>query len=127
MIIEKMVLEGMAWIAVGLIGGIILSAALVAFWDGIKHWLDTVAADWVEQQLGYNARYRMQKAVTLIDRVIQKVRNRAVIYTKKYNNDLYFDKTTIISETGIENIEEDVRKEIAKQGTMVQEFEYRKV
>ena len=118
-----MLLTTCAWILLGIVVG----AALVAFWDDIKHWLDTVAADWVEQQFGYNARYRMHKAVAMVDRVMQEVRNRAVIYTKRYASDLYFDKTTITCETGIENIEEDVRKEIAKQGMLVQEFEYRQV
>lgn len=111
----------LTWILIGLV----LGAALVAFWDSIKNWLDTVAADWVERELGYGARNRMHKAVAMVDRVMQKVRNRAVIYTKRYANDLYFDKTTITCETGIENIEEDVLQEIAKQGTLVQQFEYR--
>ncbi len=107
--------------------GLLLGAALVAFWNSIKNWLNTVAADWVEKKLGYGARNRMHKAVAMVDRVMQKVRNRAVIYTKRYDNDLYFDKTTIVCETGIENVEEDVRKEIAKQGTLIQEFEYQQV
>lgn len=116
-----MILTTLGWILLGAVVG----AALIAFWDSIKHWLDTVAADWVERKLGYGARNRMQKAVAMVNRVMQKVRNRAIIYTKRYANDLYFDKTTIVCETGIENIEEDVRQELAKQGTLVQEFEYR--
>ncbi len=118
-----MILTTLGWILLGVVVG----AALVTFWDDIKHWLDTVAADWVEKQFGYGARNRMHKAVAMVDRVMQKIRNRAIIYTKRYANDLYFDKTTITCETGIENIEEDVRREIAKQGMLVQEFEYRKV
>lgn len=114
----------LSWVAIGLIG-LLVGAALVAFWDDIKHWLDTVAADWVERQFGYGARNRMHKAVAMVNRVMQKIRNRAVIYTKRYANDLYFDKTTIVCETGIENVEEDVLQEIAKQGTLIQQFEYR--
>ena len=118
-----MILTTLGWILVGIVVG----AALVAFWDDIRHWLDTVAADWVERQFGYEARNHMHKAVAMVDRVMQTVRNRAVIYTKRYASDLYFDKTTITCETGIENIEEDVRKEIAKQGMLVQQFEYKQV
>lgn len=112
------------WIIAAAIGAL-LTGCLIAFWDSIKEWLNTVAADAVERVLGYGARYRMQKAVAFVDRVVQRIRNRAVIYTKKYNNSLYFDKTTVIAECSVKDIEQDVLDEINKNGQLIQEFDYR--
>ena len=112
------------WVIAAAVGAV-LATCLIAFWDTIKELLNTVAADAVERALGYGARHRMHKAVAFVDRVVQRIRNQAVIYTKKYNNSLYFDKTTVVAECSVMDIEEDVLKEINKRGKLVQEFNYK--
>lgn len=112
------------WVIAAAVGAV-LATCLIAFWDTIKEWLNTVAADAVERALGYGARERMHKAIAFVDRIVNNIRNQAVIYTKKFENDLYFDKTTIIAECSIRDIEKDVLSEINKKGRLVQEFEYK--
>ena len=108
-----------------ILGAIIGCAALTYFWNDIRNWLNSVAADVVERHLGYSARERMQKAVAFVDKYISKVRNKAIIYTRKPNS-VMFDKTTIISEASVYDIEQDVLDEIERKGTLVQEFSYGK-
>ena len=112
------------WIIIGAIA-LFAGKCLVTFWEDIRQWLNTVAADAVERAFGYQARQRMHRAVAFIDKVMSKVRNTSIVYTKKSYSDLYFDKTTIICETGISDIDQDVVREIEKQGQIVQQFEYR--
>lgn len=108
------------------VAGAVAVSCLVAFWDGIKNWLDNVAADWVERHLGYNARTHMQKAVSIVNRIVNKIRNKTVVYSKRNSTDLYFDKTTIVAEAPVSSIDEDVLEEIRKnQNQIVQEFVYR--
>jgi|LSQX01.1.fsa_nt_gb hypothetical protein len=112
-----------------IIGWIMLGAAvtacLVTFWDEIRIWLNNTAADAVEKVLGYGARERMHRAIAKIDKVINKLKNKTVIYTKKTELEAYYDKTTIVSEAPLYEINSEVIEEINKQGTLVQEFEYR--
>lgn len=64
------------------IAGAVIVGALARFWDDIKNWLNTVAADAVEAHLGYSARNNMQKAVAIVDRILNVVKNKSIIYTK---------------------------------------------
>lgn len=108
------------------VAGTVTVACLVAFWDEIKQWLDNVAADWVERHLGYNARTHMQKAVAMINRVMSKIKNKTIVYSKRNSTDLYFDKTTIIAEAPVSSIDDDVLEEIRKnKNQLVQEFIYK--
>ena len=109
-----------------MIGALILGgAALVHFWDDIKNWLNTVAADAVERNFGYAARQNIQKAVAVVDLFISKIRNKSVVYSKPTPTATYFDKTTIIAETGIENVEADVLKELRRNDHRLEQvFEY---
>ena len=66
-------------VATAVIGG----ALLITFWNNIKNWLNNTAANAVERVLGYGARERMHRAVATIDKAMNKIRNRTVIYTKK--------------------------------------------
>jgi hypothetical protein len=91
----------------------------------VKDWLNNVAADAVERVFGYGARNFMHRAIAKIDRVIDKVRNRSTIYTKKNNLDTHFLKTEIISEAPVYEIDREVLDEIKKQGELVQEFGYK--
>lgn len=109
-----------AWIVVG----IITAAVLVAFWDSIKQWLDNTAADAVEKALGYEARNRMQKAVTHIDRFMNVIRNRTVIFSKRSLTDNMFDKISISAEANPYEIDKKVLDKIDKEGSILQKFEY---
>ena len=110
-----------------ILGAVLGGAALVHFWEDIKNWLNTVAADAVEKMFGYNARQNMHKAVAIVDRVMNKIKNTSVVYSKKSPTSTYFDKTTIKAETGIENVEEDVLRELQKNGNRItQTFEYQR-
>ena len=110
------------------IGALFLgSAALVRFWDDIKNWLNNVAADAVERNFGYSARQNIQKAVAVVDLLVSKIRNKSIVYSKKSPTDTYFDKTTITAETGIQNVEEDVKRELINNGNrLTQTYEYKR-
>ena len=110
-----------AWI----LGGIIAAGALVTFWDNIANWLNQVAADVVEEKFGYSAREKMQKAITKIDRFMDKVRNRSTIFLKEDPLDTYYLRTEIEAEADVYEIDHKVIEEIKKKKELVQEFEYK--
>ena len=96
------------------------------FWDDIRDWLNTVAADAVERMFGYSARDKMHKAVVFVDKVINKIKNKSIVYSKRNASDLYFDKTTITAEMSTSSLEEDVLEEFRRHNnSLVQEFNYR--
>lgn len=108
-----------------LIGAAIAGAALIAFWDDIKNWLNTVAADAIERALGYSARNRIQKAVAVVDKVVSKVKSTSTIYTKKTATATYFDKTTVTASCEASELDEAVIEELRKHNNkLVQEFGY---
>lgn len=115
--------------AAGIIGwallGSVTTAVLVTFWDQIRNWLNNVAANMVEKVFGYNARNNMQKAVAKVDRVMDTIRNRATVYTKKDPLDKYFVKTDIVAKAPVSKIDSGVLEEIKKQSVLVQEFGYK--
>ena len=112
-------------LAAGIIAGALLTAAVVKFWDSIRGWLDNVAADFVEKHLGYNARQKMHKAVSVVGKVMDKVRNTSTIYSKKNRLDTYYDKTTIVAEQPVYKVDSDVLKAIEEnKGKLTQEFTY---
>ena len=112
------------WVIAGLVGAV-LTSAIIKYWDEIKDWLNNVAADFVEQHLGYNARQKMLKAIVKADRVANKIRNTSVIYTRRSRLDNYLDKTTIIAEQDVYEVNQEVLDEIAQKGELIQEYEYR--
>lgn len=107
------------------IAGGLLTGAIAIFWDQIKDWLNNVAADFVEKHLGYNARQKMQKAVSTVNRVMNKIRNTSIVYSKRNRTDNYFDKTTIVGEEEVYEVDQKVLDDIKQKGSIVQEFEYR--
>lgn len=108
------------------IAGAVIVGALARFWDDIKNWLNTVAADAVEAHLGYSARNNMQKAVAIVDRILNVVKNKSIIYTKNNPSDTYLDKTTITCEAKVSDIDDDIIQEIQKNGNHVtQKFDYK--
>lgn len=115
-----MLLAALGWM---LLGGAVVGV-LVKYWDEIKDWLNNVAADFVEKHLGYNARQRMQRATSKVDRIMSKIRNTSVVYTKRDRLDNYMDKTTIIGEEDVYEVNQEVLDEIKQKGSIVQEFKY---
>ncbi len=98
---------------------------MMKFWDGIKNWLNNVAADAVEHAFGYSARNKLQKAVSIVDKVDNKLKNTSVIYAKQSPTDTYFDKVTVTCEADVADIDNDIIKEIEKHNNrMSQTFEY---
>lgn len=115
-----MLLAAIGWM---LLGGAVVGA-IATYWDGIKDWLNNVAADFVEKHLGYNARQRMQRATSKADRIMSKIRNTSIVYTKKNRLDNYMDKTTIIGEEEVYEVNQEVLDGIKQKGSIVQEFKY---
>lgn len=105
--------------------GAVVATCLVTFWDEIRKWLNNTAANVVEKVLGYGARERMHRATTRIDRVMDKIKNRTVVYTKRSELDSFYDKTTLVSEASIYEISDEIINEISYKGELVQDFEYR--
>lgn len=116
-----MLLAALGWV---IVGGLLVGA-IAKFWDEIRDWLNNVAADFVEKHLGYNARQKMLKATSKVDRIVNKIRNTSVVYTRKNRLDNYLDKTTIIGEEDVYEVDQEVLNKIKQDGGMVQEFEYR--
>lgn len=115
-------LAALGWV----IFGAVVVSCLVAFWDDIKDWLNYTAADFVERHLGYNARVRMQKAVSRVTRIGDKLFNRTIVYTRKSAYDDYYDKTTMEADDHISNIDQDVLEELRKANNeLLQQFEYK--
>ncbi|WP_343346245.1 hypothetical protein [Terrisporobacter petrolearius] len=113
------------WVALGAAAVTVGAFALVKFWDQIRMWLNNTAANAVERLLGYGARTRMHRAVATVDRVIDKIRNRVVVYTKKDELDTHYHKTTLEAEASVYSIDEGVLKNIENQGRIIQEFSYK--
>ena len=104
--------------------GALVATFLVKFWDDVKNWLNVTAANAVGKALGYNAREKMHKAVVRVDRVMDKLRNRSEIYTKRNTFDAYYDKTTMVAEVDSYEIDSDVLNEVNKQKEIVESFGY---
>lgn len=105
--------------------GAVVVGAITIFWDEIKNWLNNTAADAVEKVLGYTARQRMYRAVARIDKYMNVIRNRTIVYTKKHELDNIFDKVTLSADASPYEIDSEVLNEIRNKGELVQEFGYR--
>ena len=105
--------------------GSLLTGALLAFWDDIKEWLNNTAADVVQQYIGYDAKKAMQRAVCKAERIVDKIRNRSVVYYKKNKMDKYYDKVTLEMEAPVYEFDQEVLDEIKKNNYIVQEMEYK--
>lgn len=111
------------WVILAIATTVLVTAALVTFWDEIKEWLNNNAADAVERMLGYEARQRMYRAIARIDKVMGTIKNRTVVYTKKDKLDAQFLKTTM--ETDIYEIDRKVLEAIDRENGLEQSFEYK--
>lgn len=114
-------------ILTSLLFGAVLAAGVIAYWDKIKKWLNSVFVDAIERSLGYSARNAAQRAIAVVDRLMDKVRNTSVVYSKKSPSDTYFDKTTLVCEANVLDVEDDMIKELRKNNNhMSKEFIYDK-
>lgn len=108
------------WILVGAV----LTGALLYFWNDIRDWLNNTAADVVQQYIGYNARKAMQRAVCVVDRVVNNLRTRAAVYYKKDRLDTYFDKVTLEAAAPVYEFDEEVLDKIRENGKLEQELKF---
>ena len=120
-----MILETIGWFLLSAAIGAVAVAGITAFWDKIRVWLNNSAANAVEKVLGYGARERMHRAVCTIDRAMNVIRNKTVVYTKKNELDTMFDKVTMSGKANPYEIDKDVLAELNKKQVLVQEFGYR--
>lgn len=95
------------------------------FWNELRNWLNNTAANVVEKVLGYSARQRMHRAVAQVDRVINKIRNRTTVFTKKNDFSNSYDKVTLESEVSVYEVNQQVLDDIKNKGILTQEFGYR--
>lgn len=105
--------------------GVCLAGAVGVFWDNIREWLQNTAANAVEKMFGYNARQNMLKAISKVDRLMNKVRNHSVVYSKLSPFDTTYVETKIVAEANVEDIDYEVLDEIRKNGSIKQTFEYK--
>ncbi len=112
----------------GLIGwvivGAVLTGALLYFWNDIKAWLNNTAADAVERIIGYKARKAMQRAVCVVDRLVNDLRTNATVYYKRNPLDTHCDKVVLEATAPTYEFEEEVLKEIKEKGKMEQSFKF---
>ncbi len=116
-----MMLGVIGWIIVGALA----AGAITMFWNDIKNWLNNTAADAVERVLGYDSRRLMHRAVARIDRVVNKIKNKTIVYTKKNELDTHYDKVTLSAEAPSYEIDDKVLEKLNNEGNLVQEFKYK--
>lgn len=111
------------WIIAG--GAVFAVLALKFFWIDVAAWLNNAAANVVEKVLGYNARKTMQKAICKVGRVVNSLKNRAVVYNKRNVWDTHYDKVTLGASIPVYEVDDDVLQELQKQGELVQDFQFK--
>lgn len=111
----------MGWILAG-IAGALISSTLLYFWDDIRKWLNTYAADLVGRYLGYDARNGMLRAVVKIDRFMNQIRKRTTFVTE---SDQYIDEVEIETMLAPYEISPSVLEELAQSSVIKQEYDYR--
>lgn len=109
------------WVLVGAV----LTGALLYFWNEIRDWLNNTAANAVERVLGYGARKAMQRAICVVDRIVNTLRTRAQVYYKRNRFDTYYDKVTLEATAPVYEFEEEILEEIQRKGKLEQELQFR--
>ena len=105
-------------------GVIFALAALKYFWEDVAQWLNNTAADAVERVLGYNAKKFMQKAVSRVTRIMNKLDNVTTIFAKRDTKSTLLDKVTIKTSAPTYEQDQDVLKELEKRKELVNDFTY---
>ena len=107
--------------------GTVVNKILIPLWEMIRGWLNEVAADFIEEALGYEARNNIQRAVSMIDKKLNKLQNVSYIYTLEDEDSLYLDKTTITSEANVTDVDRDIVRAIEMENNHIEqtmEYEY---
>lgn len=102
-----------------------LTGALLYFWNEIRDWLNHTAANAVERVLGYNARKTMQRAICKVDKAVNQVRTRAVVYSKKNALDTHYDRVVLEASAPVYEVDDEVLQKIQEQGELVQELQFK--
>ena len=105
--------------------GAVLTGVFLSFWNDIKAWLNTTAADAVQKYIGYSARKALQRATCLVDRVVNTLRTRATVYYKRSVMDDYLDKVTLEASAPVYEFNQEILEEVRQKHTLVQEFGYK--
>lgn len=105
--------------------GAVLASCVVKFWNGIKDWLNNVAADVVQEYIGYDARQALQRAVCKADRVVGKIRTQPTVYYRPSLAATHYDKVVLEVEASTKEYSDDFLKEINSKGTLIQEMGYK--
>ena len=107
------------------IAGLVLTAAVMAFWDEIREWLNNTAADVVQKYISYDARKAMQRAICKADRVINKVRNKSRIYFRKNRMDTTYEVVTTEMSAPVQEFDNDFLNNLQQQKELIQQFDYK--
>lgn len=110
----------LGWILVGAVA----STLLVRYWDSVRAWLNTTAADFVGRYLGYDARSRMQQAVVLVDRFMGKIRQRTTLTTLTPDG-AALDEVEVETLYHEHEIDQALLQQLAEKRQVQQWFEYK--
>jgi hypothetical protein len=108
--------------------GALLVGILARYWEDIRRWLNTTAADAVERALGYEARRNMHMAVSVADRVFRMFQGRAVatnvstVFT--LNADNTYGKVQMLNNIPAEELGQEYLNEM-RTADNVMEMDYR--
>lgn len=112
------------WIIAGAILGAVIITAMDRFWDSIAGWLNNTAANAVEKVLSYDAKKFMQRAVTQVSKIREKLHNKTVIYTRQSALDTHIHKVTLSSTAPVYEQEDEVKEKFERENTQINEFTY---
>ena len=113
------------WVIAGAVLGAALLTAIDRFWNDIAGWLNNTAANAVEKVLGYDARKFMQRAVSNVTKLHDRLHNVSTIYTRQSALDTHIHKVTLKSTAPVYEKEDDVKDLFERENTQVKEFEYK--
>lgn len=112
------------WIIAGAVLGAVIVTAIDRFWNDIAGWLNNTAANAVEKVLGYDARKFMQRAVSSVTKLHDRLHNSTVVYTRQSALDTHIHRVTLKSTAPVYEQEDDVKELFEKESTQIKEFKY---
>lgn len=114
------------WVIAGaVVLGVAIKTAIDRFWNNIIGWLNNTAANAVEKVLGYDARKFMQRAVSNVTKLHDRLHNNSTIYTRQSALDTHIHKVTLKSTAPVYEQEDEVKDLFERENTQVKEFEYK--
>lgn len=109
--------------------GFVFTATIIALtplWDKIKIWLNGHAANIVEKMFGYKARKNIYQAISKIDRLVDKIRQTSVIYTKEKPWDNFYHKVEITTTIDESELDYKILDILNTEKSVEQKFEYKR-